>query len=859
MRYYMFDPANTGLPLVPRLPEICAALYEKGRAIIRSDPGSGKSTLVPLALLDYFESRGDTGKIIMLEPRRAAAMGIAARLAELLGEETGGRVGYAVRLERRVSAKTRIEVVTEGLLVRRMQENPELSGVSTLIFDEFHERSVHTDLAFALALDLCRMGAKLRILVMSATMDAAAVALCIDAIENRTVPDGDAKTPVIECPGRVFPVDTLYRALPQKAPLARECAAAVADILDDELDTYDSLGDILVFLPGKREIALCAEYLAERGFDRDFEILPLHGSLTLREQRRAIGYQNPGADRRRLILSTNVAETSLTIPGVTLVVDSGYARVQRFHLPSGMNRLSLEAVSRNSADQRRGRAGRLGPGRCIRLWAEYETRPVETDPEIKRIDLSSLVLDCLLWGVRRREDLPWLEAPPETAWDRALELLGELGAVSPGADVPAAPTALGREIARLGLEPRLGRLCIAGRDSALAALACASAAILSERDSSGIDDPDFACRLSALRNNSDGAFGGRINQIAGDLLRRLGLSSSLHWKPEDEASIGELVVQAFPDRIAKKQRDTDGPEGIFRFTSGREGRITGPLAGSGWICALEVDAGERMGFIRLAAPVSESKALEVLAGQTVTDKTIEWKGLVPRCLALVRAGRLELSREQRTCRRDELLPELPALFRREGLGLLPWEENRGAAQRLLERIRFFAAHSGEGRADDAAPGKADWAGEALMQDAAEWLGPFIWQGAQTGKGPIIDSPGLVNALENRLSCRTGGWQAKLELDRLVPDQFFLPSGRKKLIDYSSGEPVLRIRLQDAFGIPGECKILSVSIVFELLSPADRPIQITRDLAGFWAGSYADVRKEMRGRYPRHQWPENPGL
>lgn len=837
--------ANTGLPLVPWLPKICTVLDKQGILVVRADPGSGKSTLIPLALMDYFKNDG----VIMLEGRRAAALSIASRLAELLGEETGERAGYAVRLQRRVSARTRIEVLTEGLLVRRMQENPGIfgenaaNGCITLVFDEFHERSIHTDLAFALVMDLRRMGAKVRLLIMSATMDAGEVASGIDALENRA---GTAKTPVIDCPGRVFPVETRYWPLPGRESSLREWAVALAAIVREAAGA--ALADILVFLPGRREIAFCGEYLAEQGFDRDFAILPLHGSLPLAEQRAVIAPENQGS-RRRIILATNVAETGLTIPGIRLVVDSGCVRLQRFHLPSGMNRLSLEPVSCHGADQRRGRAGRLGPGRCIRLWAATEVRPDETPPEIRRIDLSALVLECLLWGVKNPDELPWLERPPEAAWQWALELLRNLGAIDGG----SRPTGLGRKIARLGLEPRLGRLCAAGQEQGLPALACAAAAILAERDGSGIgdDDPDFMLRLAALRNRSGGPWARRVRQNAEDLLRRLGAAIPLEWRPGDEALAGELLVWAFPDRIAQQQDDrgraalSPSGEGVFRFISGREGRIRGPLARAEWLCALEVDAGERMGFIRLAVPVSPSAALETLQGQITSEERIEWKGLVPRRLILKKAGRLTLSEERRPCRREELVPELPSLLRENGLAPLPWEEERGAPRRLLERIRFKTGRE--------PGGPESWTDAALIASAAEWLGPFVWDGAESGKGALVNGAGLAAALEYRL-----GWEAKQELDRLVPDQFTLPSGRKKPLDYGSGEPVLRLRLQDAFGIPGACTILSVSVVFHLLSPANRPIQITRDLGGFWSGSYAEVRKEMRGRYPKHQWPEKPG-
>jgi ATP-dependent helicase HrpB len=840
----MFCPAAESLIPDHILRQICACLDEKGAAVLRADPGMGKSTLVPLALLRHFEHTGQKGKIVMLEPRRAAVTGIASRMAELLGEETGRRVGYAVRLERRISAETRIEVVTEGLLTRRMRENPELAGVSVLVFDEFHERSLFTDLAFALALDLRRMGSAVRILVMSATMDAARVASHIDAVENR---DAYSAAAVFDLCGAVFPVETIYRPINGNTALARQWAAALCDIIKDDVASFPPKDDVLVFLPGKREIAVCADALAGSGLDRDFDIFPLHGSLSLKEQRAVIA--PPQRRKRRIILSTNVAETSLTIPGVGLVVDSGYARVQRFHLPSGMNRLSLEPVSAAASGQRRGRAGRLGPGRCIRLWAEHEKRPAETDPEIRRMDLSGLVLDCLLWGARQRTDLPWLEAPDSAAWDAALELLVNLGAVSAGDATP-----LGREMGLLGIEPRLGALCAAGKKSSLAALACACAAILSVRDAAP-DDPDFSMRLAAFRHGKMG----QARAVAYDLLRRLGEKGPLSWSAEDEANAGELLARAFPDRLARRRnvsrndfsQNSGGAEAVFRFTSGREGRLTLPLAAAEWVCALEVDAGDRLGFLKLAVPVAEQTALDALKSQTFLETIVEWTGLVPRCRERACAGKIEIFARQRPCTRAEVLAELSALFCREGLSLLPWEENSGASRRLLEHIRFYDAHTPGGTG-------ADWTDAALAAEAAAWLGPFVWQGAESARGPIIDGGALVDALENRL-----GWQHKEKFNRLVPDQFTISAEagkkpvRKKSIDYSSGEPLVRIRLQDAFGISKACTILSVPVTFELLSPADRPVQITRDLEGFWAGSYAEVRKEMRGRYPKHRWPENP--
>jgi ATP-dependent helicase HrpB len=694
-------------------------------------------------------------------------------------------------------------------------------------------------------------------------MDAASAAACVEK--------AGGKAAAIECPGRVFPVEISYRPLARRNG-AKECAAAIEAILRNEISNSGT-GDVLVFLPGRREIAASAGHLKDCGLESDFEIEPLHGSLPLAQQRRIIAPEQ--RRRRRVILSTNVAETGLTIPGIAVVIDSGLVRLQRFHIPSGMNRLLLEAASANSTEQRAGRAGRLGPGRCIRLWSkDEEWRPQETAAEIARIDIASGVLECLLWGASDPDSLLWPQPPPSAAWNAALELLKSLDAI----DADCRPTETGRQIARMGLEPRLGRLCIAGRDSGRAALACAAAALLCERDDSSFgDDPDcmrrvhtppckgetkgmypetntlpkqqpafqggvvdFARRLSALRTQAGAPWAKRAGENAADLLKRLGLSLPLRWSLEDEADAGEMLAAAFPDRIAK---NCGSGEGVFRFPSGREARINAPFSREEWLCALEVDSGERTGFIRLALALSDEYARAALERQAAIEKTIEWNKLRPRLVESKKAGRLLLAEHQRPCRRGEAIPLLPALLKEQGLSLLPWEEAKSAPRRLLERMRFFVNRSN-------LPGnqKAAIDDETLIASADSWLGPYIWGGADTGKGDIIDAEGLCNALIGLL-----GWDAKREMDKLAPDQFELPSGRKCPIGYDSGEPSIRIRLQDAFGISGGCAVMGVPVVFHLLSPANRPIQITRDLPGFWSGSYAEVRKEMRGRYPKHQW------
>jgi ATP-dependent helicase HrpB len=795
------------------------------------------------------ESR-EAGKIVMLEPRRAAAVAAASRMAELINEKTGGRVGYSVRLERNVSERTRIEVLTEGLFIRRLQSDPSLQEIRTVIFDEFHERSVYTDLALAFMLDLRRMGSRVRMLLMSDTMDAAKTAAFLNHAENRSL---DSEVPVIECPGSIFPVETEYLPLGRRFKLGTETADALERIL--AADTVKSKGDVLVFLPGKREIEDARSALAASDLPciKDREILALHGSLPLNEQRKIIAPDRL-SPRRRIILSTNIAETSLTIPGITLVVDTGYVRLERFHIPTGMNRLALENASMRSADQRRGRAGRLEPGACVRLWEQGDARPEETEPAIRRVDLSGLALECLIWGLSSRESLMWLETPPDAAWQRSMGLLALLGA----SDKAGKVTDKGRELARLGLEPRLASLCVAGRAKGLLSLACVSAAILSERDGSGIaGDGDFRRRLETLRSSPGSQWSKTIAETAGDLMNRMGNNSgpAFSWTMEEEAGVGELLAEAFPDRIARNQ-GACGTGGVFRFPSGREARIEGPLENAEWIAAAEVDAGERLGFIRLAAPLSAEKALELLEKDAAADAVVEWKGLVPRTILRRSAGRLLLLEEKRQSTREEAAAALPALLAEKGLGVLPWDEEKGACLRLLERIRFFAANaknaglSGTGTLPE--PGA--WTGEALIRDAVLWLGPFVWDSQNPGAGPVFSNSSLKNALKTRL-----GWDLSAILDREVPGVFTLPSGRPRALDYRSGEPVLSARLQDCFGIAVHPRILGVPVVFHLLSPADRPIQITSDLPGFWKGSYAEVRKEMKGRYPKHRWPDSVQL
>ncbi|WP_304224466.1 ATP-dependent helicase HrpB [Gracilinema caldarium] len=858
---------KTELPLLPWLPEIVNILRQQGRLILQAEPGSGKSTLVPLALLDL------PGSIVMLEPRRIAAIGIASRMAELLEEPLGKTVGYSVRGDRCISRESRIEVLTEGLLARRIQTNPELPEVSTIIFDEFHERSLFTDLSFALVLDLCRIRPDLKILLMSATMDCDAIAEHLNKIENR---QGADKVQVLNCPGKTYPVETEYRPPRTGESIIDCCGRTIRSLLEESrravpqgtlssthqyssgAESYGASGyAILAFLPGRREIAAVYALLADLG--PHTEVLPLHGSLPLSEQRRVLGGAEPGTNR--VILATNIAETSLTVPDVSIVVDTGLVRLQRYHLRTGMDRLSLEAASIQSADQRRGRAGRIGPGRCIRLWAPQETRPAATEPEILRLDLASLVLESALWGALDREALPWLEAPPRPAWESGKNLLTAMGSL----DQEGRPTETGRQLAHLALHPRLGMLALAGREKGDPVLGALLAALLSERDPSGFEnEADIRLRLEAFTSPIIPSRYRAAVDLALDILSRLDAANQvsggsknkdLRLSPQSIELAGTLLARAFPDRICRRQES-----GNYRFTSGREAMVKGSLAQEEWLVAPDADAGERSGYIYLASPISKLQALHILEPQTESTTSIIWNGLVPRTVVSERAGRLVLQETQRRSDRTEVSSALTELLKNKGLEILPWDENaeantgshrsqqKSTARQLLNRIRFQEKRLSETSHD--APSL--WSDEALIAEAERWIGPFVWNGKDSGEGPILSGETLLMALKNHY-----GWEELSALDKEVPAFFVSPAGTSRPIDYTSGEPVVSIRIQEVYGLVTSPLILGLPLTFELLSPAGRPIQITRDLGRFWTGSYKDVRKEMRGRYPKHDWPEDP--
>jgi ATP-dependent helicase HrpB len=597
-------------------------------------------------------------------------------------------------------------------------------------------------------------------------------------------------------------------------------------------------GDLLAFLPGAPEIRRVGARLAGtlRG---TVDVLPLHGTLSLEEQRRVIA-PRPGSGRRRAILSTSIAETSLTVPGVRTVADSGWARVSRLHPATGLDRLLTERITTSGAEQRRGRAGRLGPGLCVRFWSPTERLVDRPEPEIRTADLTGLVLECAIWGIRDPQGLRWLNEPSPAGWRQAWEVLSMLGLVAPGA-----PTALGRKVATLGLAPRLGALVLAADGLGRAGIAAACAAILEERDGSRIArDPDLRLRLEMIRSGSGGtdAWHRSIGVESARILRRLGPARETGWQPSHEETVGKLLCRAFPDRLARR-----APDGSYRLVTGRTARFPGLGPGTGvrapsraatpWIVALDADPGETTGLIRLAAPVDEAAAAEALSGAAEETLEVSWEGLVPRGALVRRAGRLVLSERRAPLEPAAIERSFTELLRTRGVEVLPWNV---ASRRLLSRVRFLARARPES-------GLGDLSDDGLAASATEWLVPML----RLSGGQVL-SPGALHAAVTGLARRAGAG-----LLGTVPESMVLPSGRSCPIDYDSGEPVVEARIQEVFGLGESPRICGVAVTFRLLSPARRPLQITRDLASFWGTTYAEVRKEMRGRYPKHYWPDNP--
>jgi ATP-dependent helicase HrpB len=797
------------LPVEEIVPALQAALVDGTAAVLVAPPGAGKTTVVPLRLLDAAWLAG--GKIIMLEPRRLAARAAAERMAKTLGEKVGQTVGYRVRMQSRLSAATRIEVVTEGVFARMILSDPSLDGVGAVIFDEFHERSLDADLGLALARDAQGLlRDDLRILVMSATLDGAAVAKLL------------ADAPVIESLGRAYPVDTRYLGRDERLRLEDRTVRAVERALAEET------GSILVFLPGQGEIRRTAEQLGERLRRPDVAVAPLYGALDPGEQDRAISPAPAGV--RKVVLATSIAETSLTIEGVRVVIDCGLARVPRFDPASGLTRLATVRVSRAAADQRRGRAGRTEPGVCYRLWDEAETRalPAYADPEILDADLSGLALDLARWGAKDAAALAFLDPPPKAAFSEARSLLWRLGALTPEGVL----TAHGEALSEFPLAPRLAHMVLKAAETGQALRAAKIAALVSEHNLGG-RDADLRHRLESFeRDRSPRARDARtLAERWAGLAGKAGRGEPL----ED----GLLLAFAFPERIAKAR----GKTGEFQLVNGRGAFLepTDALAREPWLAIAELGGGDRRDRILLAAPLEGADLARAFADQLETEDRLEESGGGRlRAKRLTRLGRLTLREEIDENPDPALIARaLADRVRAEGLAGLNWGE---AAQSLRQRVAFLRAR-----------GEGDWpdlSDEALVARLDEWLTPLL-PGLRSLSALKPDA--LDGALRSLIP-----WERQRALDAAFPLRWTAPTGNSFAIDYGAeAGPRVDVRVQEVFGLKVHPTVGGVPLTLSLLSPGHRPVQTTKDLPGFWAGSWKDVRSDMRGRYPKHVWPEDP--
>ncbi|WP_241524020.1 ATP-dependent helicase HrpB [Oceaniglobus indicus] len=792
------------LPIDSALPDLLSALHASGQAVLQAPPGAGKTTRVPLAILSRFDP---AGKIVMLEPRRIAARAAAERMAETLGEPVGQTVGFRIRGESKVSKATRIEVVTEGILTRMLQSDPDLPGVAVVIFDEFHERSLNADLGLALSLEVrAALRPDLMLLVMSATLDAAPVAALM----------GDA--PLVTSQGRAFAVETrwLERPLPKEERFVTSMAALIRDA------AHETTGGILAFLPGEGEIRRCAALL-DGHLPPDVTIRPLYGALPLSEQRAAIA---PAGTGRKLVLATAIAETSLTLQDVRVVVDGGKARRARFDPGSGMSRLVTEKVTRAEAEQRRGRAGRVAAGTCYRLWTRGEEGALAAFPpaEIEAADLAPLVLELALWGVSDPATLPFLTQPPAAAYGEAQTLLTGLGALSDGRI-----TDHGRALAAMPLHPRLAHMLQMGGQSG-----AELAALLSDRDILRGAPVDLSLRLQALANPRAMPFPAdrntlqRVRQEARRLARLSRSATALNT--------AQQAALAFPDRIAQRRRG-DAPRFVLSGGKGAVLDAADPLAAAPLLVVTDTDGNPREARIRQAIPISLPDLREVHGDAIAWHDVCTWDRRDARVQTRQqeRFGALVLDdRIWRDPPSEQVAHAMLDGVRDLGLSLPP------AAERLRARVMLC-------RADN--PDLPDMSDAALMDNLERWLLPHLGDIRTAAAWKTFDpTPALTAMLD---------WDATQIVNRAAPAHLTTPLGRKVAIDYSGDAPEVEVRLQEMFGTTRHPTVAGRALRITLLSPARRPVQTTMDLPGFWATSYADVRKDMRARYPRHPWPEDP--
>lgn len=828
------------LPITDVLPELLSALTDGQEAVLEAPPGAGKTTLVPLALLDQPWRRG--GKIVMLEPRRMAARAAAERMASLLGEKVGQTVGYRVRQETRVSSDTVIEVITGGILTRWLQDDPSLEGVGLVIFDEFHERHLDSDLGLALCLqgrDLFRDDSNpLKLLVMSATLNGEAVAKLLN----------DA--PVVRSEGRMYPVEILY-GQPRKLndPIASPVAGTLLRALREQA------GNVLVFLPGQGEIRQVLRELEGRT-PPDVDVMPLYGSLSLDEQRRAIAPPSPGpngATHRKVVLATNVAESSLTIEGVRIVIDSGLTREPAFDPNSGMTRLITQRVSQASSVQRCGRAGRLEPGLCYRLWSQeqqHQLAPYAT-PEVLQADLAPLALQLLAWGIDNPRELQWLDASPPAAFQQALDLLAKLGAATRNASGVWQLTAHGEQMNAFPAHPRLAHLLLCANSCQAVPIGATLAAVLSESfRADGAADISYPM---ALLNGQDPcpsrykSWQQRTRKQA-DVFQQLAKEKVPALREIHLEDVpGYLLACAYPDRVAKRRA---GKHGLYQLSNGRSARLPegDPLANNEWLVCADVGgfAGSREDRVSLAASFNPALLDDALADLVTHEDILEWDKQADRFLAERRRciGAVVIDRQIiQQPSPEEKLAALLKFVRQRGLQLLPWTNTLRQWQ-----ARVLLLRSVTGGSANPWPDVSD---AALVERVDEWLAPYLTNINRLADFQQLDLRAMLATLLP--------WPLPQQLDELAPTEIAVPSGSRVTLDYSQTPPVLAVKLQEMFGCKATPRIAGdkVAVTLHLLSPARRPLQITQDLSGFWRNGYTDVKKEMKGRYPKHPWPDDP--
>ena len=806
-------------PVLEIIPQLNSVLAEKTIAILQAPPGAGKSTILPLQLLNEPWLEGK--KIVMLEPRRLAARSVAGRMASLLNEEAGKTVGYRIRFENCTSDNTRIEVVTEGILTRMIQRDITLEGVGLILFDEFHERSLQADLALALSYQVQQtLRDDLRLLIMSATLEGSV----LSAIFNHA--------PVISSSGRQFPVDVKYHQ-PEDEPLSRSTTRLIKKALKEQT------GDMLVFLPGTGDIMRVQSDLDEIS---EVFVVPLYGDLPFKKQQEAILPHPEG--RRKIVLATSIAETSLTIEGITTVIDSGYSRVPRYDVRTGLTRLETVRVTLDSASQRAGRAGRLGPGVCYRLWNERSHHQLQAvrKPEILEADLTSLVLELSAWGVQKIEELKWITPPPKGAILQATELLDQLGALEDGII-----TSRGRAMVQLLTHPRLAHMLLEAQEDKLTALACDVAAVMEERDPFQKESgADLSLRIEALRKwrADEKVFADR------DVLERIERLSAAwrrNFKIREENTmpsrhaVGLLVAAAYPDRIAK-QLDKNGNR--FKLPNGKIVTLAqhDDLVREPWLAVAQLDAGQKEGKIFLAAAVDENE-LDHLA---IEREVVRWDSEREMVVGAQEksVGNLILATRPLTKISDEKrLNVLFQVIRNEGLKILGWSDSEEKWQARVLSLRMW-------RKDEEWP---DVSNERLLETLDEWLASYLTTVSKKSDFKKLD---LANVLAGLLP-----WNLQSKLDELAPARIEVPTGSMISVSYYADgrQPELAVRLQEVFGLQETPTVNGgkTRVVMHLLSPGYKPVQVTQDLKSFWGNAYTEVRKELRSRYPKHSWPEDP--